>query len=108
MRSVEVYRNGILAGVLTEEHRNSYVFRYDETYFLDNSKSAISLTLPKNIQEYRNNTLFPFFFNLLSEGVNRKLQCRILKIDEDDHFGLLLQTTQSDTVGNITTRPLPS
>jgi HipA-like protein len=43
---------------------------------------------------------------MLSEGVNRKLQCRLLKIDEDDNFGLLMATAQYDTIGAITVKTL--
>jgi HipA-like protein len=106
MRSVEVFRNNELAGILTEENRNSYSFRYTDTYFTVSAKPSISLTLPKTQQEYHADHLFPFFFNMLSEGVNRTLQSRALKIDEDDDFGLLAATAQYDTVGAITVRPL--
>jgi HipA-like protein len=106
MRTVEVYRNGELAGLLTEQNRNSYVFRYDTAYFFDDGKPAISLTLPKTQQEYKSKFLFPFFFNMLSEGVNRKLQSTQLKIDENDNFGLLMATAQYDTIGAITVKPL--
>jgi HipA-like protein len=44
---------------------------------------------------------------MLSEGVNRKLQCLLLKIDENDNFGLLAKTSQFDTVGAITVKPIP-
>jgi hypothetical protein len=30
MRRVQVYRNGILAGILTEKNRKNDVFRYDD------------------------------------------------------------------------------
>jgi HipA-like protein len=93
-------------GILLEENRKSYVFVYNDAYFLNHDKPAISLTLPKTQQEYRSPFLFPFFFNLLSEGANRKLQCRQLKIDEEDDFGLLMATAQSDTIGAITVKPL--
>ena len=108
MRALEVYRNGFLAGTLIEENRNSYVFRYDDKHFSDKEKSAISLTLPKTQQEYHSDILFPFFFNMLSEGANRKLQSRLLKIDEEDNFGLLMATAQCDTIGAITVKPLTS
>jgi len=52
------------------------------------------------------NFLFPFFSNMLSEGVNRKLQSTQLRIDEQDSFGLLLATAQSDTIGAITIKPV--
>ncbi|MFM2048637.1 MAG: hypothetical protein RI955_1185 [Bacteroidota bacterium] len=106
MRKVEVYRNGILAGFLAEEDRKNYVFRYDDNYFADSTKPAISLTLPKTIQEYKSEFLFPFFYNMLSEGVNRKLQSTQLKIDEEDNFGLLTATAQYDTIGAVTIKPL--
>lgn len=105
MRTIEIYRNGILAGTLTEENRHRYIFRYDDNYFNDASKPGISLTLPKTQKEYSSEFLFPFFFNMLSEGVNRKLQNTQLKIDEEDHFGLLAATAQYDTIGAITVKP---
>ncbi len=101
-----VYRNKVFAGILIEASRQLYIFRYDDDYFADTSKPAISLTLPKTQQEYHSPYLFPFFFNMLSEGANRKLQSIHLRIDEEDHFGILLATAQVDTVGAITVKPL--
>lgn len=60
MRQAEIYRNGIMAGILIEENRHRFVFRYDEKYFADNEKPAVSLTLPKTRQEYQSEFLFPF------------------------------------------------
>jgi HipA-like protein len=106
MRAMEIYRNGILAGMLTEENRQHFVFRYDANYFNDANKPAISLTLPKTQKEYSSEFLFPFFFNMLSEGVNRKLQSTQLRIDEEDNFGLLMATAQYDTIGAVTVKPV--
>lgn len=106
MRTLEIYQNGILAGLLTEENRKHYTFRYDDRYFIDESNPAISLTLPKTQQEYNSEFLFPFFFNMLSEGVNRRLQSIQLKIDEEDNFGLLAATAQYDTIGAVTVKPI--
>ena len=103
---MEIYRNGTLAGTLTEENRQHFVFRYDDNYFSDASKPAISLTLPKTQKEYSSEFLFPFFFNMLSEGVNRKLQSTQLRIDEEDNFGLLMATAQCDTIGAVTVKPI--
>ena len=105
MRKVQVYRNGIFAGILSEETRSSFVFKYDDAYFDDTSKLAISLTLPKTSKEFHSKYLFPFFFNMLSEGVNKELQCKQLKIDENDSFGLLMATAQYDTIGAVTVKP---
>ncbi|HOY31236.1 MAG TPA: HipA N-terminal domain-containing protein [Bacteroidales bacterium] len=106
MRKVEVYRNNDLAGLLIEESKQSYLFRYDDIYYSDKAKPAISLTMPKIQQEYKSKTLFPFFFNMLSEGANKKLQCTRLKIDPEDSFGLLAATSTIDTIGAITIKPI--
>ncbi|WP_245970282.1 HipA N-terminal domain-containing protein [Pseudochryseolinea flava] len=50
--------------------------------------------------------MFPFFFNMLSEGSNKELQCRLLRIDETDHFALLLAIANFDTIGAVTVKPL--
>lgn len=105
MRKAKAYRNSHLAGELIQENTKSYIFRYNDSYFSNDSLPAISLTLPKTQQEYKSEFLFPFFFNMLSEGVNRKLQSRQLKIDEKDYFGLLLETAKYDTIGAITLKP---
>ena len=102
MRQGIVYFNEIIAGVLTEEDLGNYIFKYDDVYFINSSLPAISVTIPKVKQLHESSILFPFFYNMLSEGSNRKTQCRILKIDEEDDFGLLLKTGAHETVGAIT------
>lgn len=108
MRKAEVYRNGQLAGTLIQHTPKNYEFRYDDAWYSNEKLPAISLTLPKIKQTYRADHLFPFFFNMLSEGENRKLQSRQLKIDEDDYFGLLVATASTDTIGAITIKPATS
>lgn len=108
MRQTGVYRNGLLAGTLIEHSPKSYEFRYDYVWFTNDKMPAISLTLPKKQQTYHSDHLFPFFFNMLSEGANKKLQCRQLKIDENDHFGLLLATAIFDTIGAVNVKPAES
>ena len=102
----EVYNNEILAGLLEKIEQGEYVFTYDQQYLNDPETSAISLTLPKTEEAYRSPVLFPFFFGLLSEGVNKQTQCRSLKIDENDHFTLLLKTADTDTIGSITIKEI--
>lgn len=104
MRSALVYRNNILAGILIED--NGYTFRYNNEYFYDRDKPAISLTMPKTEQGYKSDNLFSFFYNMLSEGVNKRIQGRQFKIDENDHFGLLLSSAHSDTIGAVTVKAL--
>ena len=106
MRQAEVYYNKILAGLLTENDNGEYIFRYDDKYFQNSSLPAISLRLPKTNQEYRSATLFSFFFNMLSEGANKPIQCQTLRIDEEDYFGLLLATAHTDTIGAVTVKKI--
>jgi len=108
VRKAEVYNNGVLAGILERTDRQQYIFRYDDNYFVNPARHAISLSMPKTKQEYRSHFLFPFFYGLLSEGVNKQTQCRLLRIDENDHFGLLLATAQTDTIGSITIKEVTS
>ena len=102
MRKANVYRNGELVGVLSQISTNNYEFKYDDSWFANGEHPPISLTMPKSKQVYKSEYLFPFFFNILSEGVNRQLQTRHLKIDEKDYFSLLLATAKTDTIGAIT------
>lgn len=102
MRQALVYSNGILAGKLTETDEGKYIFRYDTAYLNESRLRAISLAFPKTKEEYVSDHLFPFFYNMLSEGANKALQCRTLKIDEGDAFGLLMATAGNDTIGAIT------
>lgn len=102
MRQAEVLVNKTLAGTLTETDDGHYVFKYDDDYLVKSELPAISLAFPKRKEEYVSDELFPFFFNMLSEGANKAVQCRMLKIDEEDYFGLLLATAKYDTIGAIT------
>ena len=104
MKRAKVYYKGELAGSLLEVDRDSYVFKYYGTWLDDETKPAISLTFPKEQKEYSSDRLFPFFYNLLSEGYNKKQLCEALKIDENDNFELLLATAGLDTIGAVTVR----
>ena len=106
MRRAEVYRNRILAGIIEENASGNYTFTYEPEYYNDKSKPGVSLTIPKTQQTYTSKHLFPFFYNMLSEGTNRAIQSKQLKIDEKDFFGLLLATAQHDTIGAITIKQI--
>ncbi|HCK25045.1 MAG TPA: phosphatidylinositol kinase [Bacteroides graminisolvens] len=101
MRRAQVFSNGVLAGMLTETDSGKYIFCYDDSFLIDEKQTAISLSFPKSQREFTSETLFPFFFNMLSEGTNKAIQCQTLKIDENDAFGLLLATAHTDTIGAI-------
>ena len=97
-----VYNNGVLAGTLERAETGNFIFRYSDTYFNNKNHPPISLSLLKTNQEYTSAKMFPFFYGLLTEGINKDIQCNLLKIDENDDFSRLLQTAQQDTIGAIT------
>jgi serine/threonine-protein kinase HipA len=106
MRKCEVLVHGIVAGVLTEtDAPRTYRFEYADDY-LRQSGPQVCLAMPLRREAYCSDVLFPFFFNMLSEGENRALQSAVLHIDKDDDFGILLETAQYDTAGAVTVRPL--
>ncbi len=107
MRACEVLIHGRKAGVLTETgNPREYVFTYTDQYLSDPRNPPVSLTMPLRKEPYRSRHLFPYFFNMLSEGANREMQAAILRIDKDDDFGILLATARFDTIGAVTVRPI--
>ena len=101
MRVAKVLFKDEEAGMLTQFDDGSFSFRYNDNWMVSENKAAISLTMPKYLQEYRSEFPFPFFFNMLPEGSNKQVVCRTMKIDEDDYFGLLLTTAKYDTIGAV-------
>jgi HipA-like protein len=100
-----VYNNKVLTGVIEKDLQANYIFTYDDAYFANANNASISLSLPKTKQTYTSEKLFSFFAGLLSEGINKDIQCQLYKIDEQDDFTRLLLTTREDTIGAITVKP---
>ena len=102
MRQAEIHFKEKKAGMLTQHDDGSFTYRYSDPWMSDRGKPSISLTLPKRKQEYHSAHLFPFFFNMLPEGANKKVVCKLMRIDADDYFSLLMITARYDVVGAIT------
>lgn len=100
MKSGTVYYRDIPAGTLIKDS-NGYTFRYSHDYLINPAMPDISATLPKSRTEYRSKFLFPFFFGLLAEGSQKERQCRELRIDENDHFTRLLETSAYGAIGAV-------
>lgn len=106
MRQANVYYRDILTGVLRQDSEG-YVFEYLPSYLENPALPAISLTFPKREAVFRSQVLFPFFFGLLAEGEDKSLECRLLRIDEDDHFTRLLRTCTTETIGGVIVKEIP-
>ena len=102
MRQAKVLFKNQEAGVLTQHDNGYFTFSYNEAWLTDNSKPAISLTLPKSEQSFHAPFLFPFFFNMLPEGTNKQVVCKLNRIDTNDYFGLLITTANTDSIGAVT------
>ncbi|MBQ6648345.1 MAG: HipA N-terminal domain-containing protein [Muribaculaceae bacterium] len=102
MRQCKVYVNDKEAGVLQETDEREYIFTYHDTY----QGAPVCLAMPVRQEPYHSPNLFPYFFNMLSEGSNRQVQSMLLRIDEDDDFGVMMATAQHDTIGAVTVKPL--
>ena len=102
MRECKVYVHDAEAGLLQETDDREYVFTYREGYQGD----PVCLAMPVRQKVYRSDHLFPYFFNMLSEGANRQVQSTLLHIDEKDDFGIMLATAQYDTIGAVTIKPV--
>lgn len=104
MHQANVYCRGVFAGVLSKDQAGNYRFQYAPDYQSNPKSPAISLSFPKQDAPFESPVLFPFFFGLLAEGEDKALQCRMLKIDENDHFTRLLKTCAAETIGGITVK----
>jgi HipA-like protein len=101
MRTAQVLYNGKVAGILSKQ-AGIYQFIYDKNYLATPGSRPVSLTMPFQEAPFESDVLFPAFVNMLSEGSNKAIQNRLLKIDENDYFSLLLATAGCETIGALT------
>jgi len=105
MRALVVYNKDREAGILGKLRDGSYEFRYTDEYRRDSATASVAFSLPKSRAVHRSKTLFPFFYGLLAEGVQKRAQCRALHIDENDHFTRLAETCREGVIGSVWVKP---
>ena len=104
MKSVTVYVKGVAAGVLARFRRGGYEFRYTRQY-RESARPSVAFSLSKRKAVHRSDVLFPFFYGLLAEGAQKRLQCRTMRIDENDHFTRLSETCREGVIGAVYVLP---
>jgi len=104
MRRAEIFFKGEKAGLLSQNDDGSFTYTYDDLWISDSSKAPISITLPKSNKEYHSGHLFPFFYHMLPEGTNKQVVCRLMRIDGNDYFSLLMITARYDAIGAVTVK----
>jgi serine/threonine-protein kinase HipA len=78
MKCVTVYVKGVEAGVLARFRSGSYEFRYTRRY-QESARPSVAFPIPKRKAVHRSAMLFPFFFGLLAEGEQKRMQCRTFR-----------------------------
>ena len=101
LRKAQVFYNENLAGYISET-KDGYIFQYNKEFLKKNI--PISISLPPREEPYESKTLFSFFRGLLPEGWYLDIVTATQKVDREDLFGLLLCTTNVDTIGAVTVR----
>lgn len=101
MRSAKILFKNEEAGILIQHDDGSFLFQYHDNWIADSNRPSISLTLPKIEKEFKSEFLFPFFYNMLPEGSNKLIACKLNRIDKDDYFGLLMTTAKTDSIGAV-------
>lgn len=103
LRKGQVFFMDDLAGYISETE-NGYLFQYDKEFLKKNI--AISVSLPLRSEPYESKELFPFFKGILPEGWYLDIVAATQKVDREDLFGILLCTTNVDTIGAVTVRKI--
>lgn len=104
MRRAEVYMQEQLAGIL-EERDNGYAFFYLPDYLDRTDATAISLTLPLQLEPFEDKRLFPFFDGLIPEGWLLDIAEQTWKLNPRDRMGLLLACCR-DCIGAVSIIPM--
>ena len=104
MRQAEIYRKGILAGILTEDG-GEYRFRYEPEYLTSEGSQPISLTLPLQAESFVSPVLFPFFDGLIPEGWLLDVALRNTDISILDRMSLLLLCCK-ECIGSVSVVPI--
>jgi len=100
-----IYKGKHDAGVLWRD-KSGYHFEYEDEFMSNKNTFSISVNMPKTQKIFNSERLFAIFQSMLSEGFNRKLQCKALGIDTNDDWNLLMYTCENDTIGAITVKKI--
>lgn len=98
-RKANIYLRNELAGSLEKIATDEYRFTYTPAW-LSEKDFPIGLALPLKKEAYSEESLFPFFDNLIPEGWLLNSLISIYKIDKKNRFALLMATGQ-ETIGAI-------
>jgi serine/threonine-protein kinase HipA len=103
-RTLAVWWDGALVGALRLNAHGEMTFAYAESWLTSDASPAISVSLPKRTETYRQRECRPFFAGLLPEDVQREAAAGALGISKRNDFALL-DALGGDVAGALTIWP---
>lgn len=88
-KSLDVYLDTHLVGILTQENTGQIVFAYHPEWLTHPEAMPLSLSLPLRVEPYLETQCRPYFAGLLPEGEQRQKLARIFNISARNDFALL-------------------
>jgi serine/threonine-protein kinase HipA len=101
--ALDVYLNESLAGTLREE-KGQLFFAYESAWLESAQFIPLSVTMPRQAEEFTDGVTRAFFDNLLPEGDIRAAIAKLKRVSERNTFGLL-QEIGGDCAGAISLWP---
>ncbi len=105
IRAATVFLRNIPVGTLKKENENLYLFQYLQQYISSPQPIAIARSLPLQQEPIACKKLHPFFDNLIAEGWLLECAEKILHIDKNNRF-ILLMATGNSTIGAVSVTPM--
>ncbi len=103
-RSLSVWWDKGLVGALRLDQHGDLGFVYDQAWIDDQSRPAISQSLPKRAEPFNRRETRPFFAGLLPESLQREAVAQALGISKGNDFRLL-EALGGDVAGALTLWP---
>lgn len=101
--ALDVYLNAQLTGRLREE-KGRLLFAYDKAWLESGRFIPLSVTMPRQAEEFPDEVARVFFDNLLPEGDIRSAVAKLRRVSERNTFGLL-EEIGGDCAGAISLWP---
>src|ERR1700722_14292502 len=88
-RSLSVYFNDQLAGILHQDQSGRLSFSYDPRYLQSKKAYPLSISMPLREGAYEDSIVRPFFSNLLPDDLARSRIAKYLGVSEKNPFAIL-------------------
>ena len=89
MKTLNVWWENKLVGVLSQDVGKLLSFRYDNNWLQNKNSAPLSISLPKQEREFSTNKCRPFFAGLLPEQRQKSILARNFRISVNNDFAFL-------------------